>query len=121
MATMSLPMEDVLPEPDAAKHAYQVLADGASVLHGDFAEEVDYIVVGRAGDVDISEKDDDVAIHFPFCIDAAKEADGRHEWKRCDRHGYWSRIERCHGRRGQVARWLQRGRPEGRSATFAWS
>jgi hypothetical protein len=67
---------DVFAQPDDAEEAYQVLADGDVVLCRDFAEEIDDIVSGDAGQMDISEEDNDVAGDLALDVYAAKKADG---------------------------------------------
>jgi len=66
---------DVLAEADAAEHADEVVVDGGVVVRCDGAEEIDYIMLGVAGDVGVAEEDYDVAGRFALNVHAAKEAD----------------------------------------------
>jgi len=52
------------------------MADRGIVIRHYLTEKVDHVVVGAAGDADISKKDNDIVINGAMGIDAAKEAHG---------------------------------------------
>ena len=60
---------------DEAEEAYQVVADLGIVFGRNFAEEIDHVVVGMAGDVDLAKEDDNVSVDVALNVDVAKEAD----------------------------------------------
>jgi len=66
----------VCSKADTAEEVDQVMLDDGVIVGVDAAKEDDYVVVGVAGDVGVSEKDDEIVIDGTDGVDAAEETDG---------------------------------------------
>jgi hypothetical protein len=66
----------VFTQADSTEKAHQAMTDCGVVFRPDGAEEVDDVVVGGAGDVDVAKENHDIAFDGALVMNAAKEAHG---------------------------------------------